>query len=104
MSDLRNDRPSTTQFKDKLPWFLSSLPSADCAKAAMYFLYLYVYGFNISELNVLRLDCQNLYCQLMDRKHLTSLSLIMKMHIYNYLRRKSSQSHCYSHCNVELDK
>ncbi|XLS93511.1 hypothetical protein HN51_069519, partial [Arachis hypogaea] len=32
MSDLRNDRPSTTQFKDKLPWFLSSLPSADCAK------------------------------------------------------------------------
>ncbi|XP_057728449.1 uncharacterized protein LOC130944243 isoform X2 [Arachis stenosperma] len=31
-ADLRNDRPSTTQFKDKLPWFLSSLPSADCAK------------------------------------------------------------------------
>ncbi|RYR41351.1 hypothetical protein Ahy_A08g037749 isoform B [Arachis hypogaea] len=31
-ADLWNDRPSTTQFKDKLPWFLSSLPSADCAK------------------------------------------------------------------------
>ncbi|KAK7352178.1 hypothetical protein VNO80_17596 [Phaseolus coccineus] len=27
-----NDRPSTTQFREKLPWFLSSLPSADCAK------------------------------------------------------------------------
>ncbi|KAL5557719.1 hypothetical protein UlMin_033930 [Ulmus minor] len=31
-SDLQNDRPSTTQFKDKLPWFLSALPSAACAK------------------------------------------------------------------------
>ncbi|KAG5030500.1 hypothetical protein JHK85_014482 [Glycine max] len=31
-SDLHNDRPSTTQFREKLPWFLSSLPSADCAK------------------------------------------------------------------------
>ncbi|ESW08014.1 hypothetical protein PHAVU_009G011300 [Phaseolus vulgaris] len=31
-SDLQNDRPSTTQFREKLPWFLSSLPSADCAK------------------------------------------------------------------------
>ncbi|KAL5180679.1 Protein EMSY-LIKE 3 [Glycine soja] len=31
-SDLHNDRPSTTQFRKKLPWFLSSLPSADCAK------------------------------------------------------------------------
>lgn len=31
-SDLQNDRPSTAQFKEKLPWFLSSLPSADCAK------------------------------------------------------------------------
>ncbi|KAL8058280.1 hypothetical protein ABFX02_03G008100 [Erythranthe guttata] len=32
-SDLQNDRPSTAQFKEKLPWFLSALPSADCAKA-----------------------------------------------------------------------
>ncbi|KAK4781437.1 hypothetical protein SAY86_015539 [Trapa natans] len=32
-SDLQNDRPSTSQFKEKLPWFLTSLPSADCAKA-----------------------------------------------------------------------
>ncbi|RYR09525.1 hypothetical protein Ahy_B05g077876 isoform F [Arachis hypogaea] len=32
------------------------------------------------------------------------LLIVQKMHIYNYLRRKSSQSHCYSHCNVELDK
>ncbi|KAL7116492.1 hypothetical protein ACP275_03G008100 [Erythranthe tilingii] len=32
-SDLQNDRPSTSQFKEKLPWFLSALPSADCAKA-----------------------------------------------------------------------
>ncbi|KAI5403666.1 hypothetical protein KIW84_051000 [Lathyrus oleraceus] len=31
-SDLVNDRPSTTQFKEKLPWFLNALPSADCAK------------------------------------------------------------------------
>ncbi|KAH1266279.1 Protein EMSY-LIKE 3 [Glycine max] len=31
-SDLHNDHPSTTQFRKKLPWFLSSLPSADCAK------------------------------------------------------------------------
>ncbi|KAL2512716.1 Patched family protein [Abeliophyllum distichum] len=31
-SDLQNDRPSTTQFKEKLPWFLNALPSADCAK------------------------------------------------------------------------
>ncbi|KAF8410301.1 hypothetical protein HHK36_002827 [Tetracentron sinense] len=31
-SDLNNDRPSTSQFSEKLPWFLSALPSADCAK------------------------------------------------------------------------
>uniref|UniRef100_A0A2P2MG79 Niemann-Pick C1 protein-like n=1 Tax=Rhizophora mucronata TaxID=61149 RepID=A0A2P2MG79_RHIMU len=31
-SDLNSDRPSTSQFKEKLPWFLNSLPSADCAK------------------------------------------------------------------------
>ncbi|KAG7024105.1 Niemann-Pick C1 protein [Cucurbita argyrosperma subsp. argyrosperma] len=31
-SDLHGGRPSTTQFKEKLPWFLSALPSADCAK------------------------------------------------------------------------
>ncbi|KAJ4827497.1 hypothetical protein Tsubulata_027977, partial [Turnera subulata] len=31
-SDLNNDRPSTAQFKEKLPWFLHALPSADCAK------------------------------------------------------------------------
>ncbi|KAF6148392.1 hypothetical protein GIB67_036607, partial [Kingdonia uniflora] len=31
-SDLHNDRPSTAQFREKLPWFLESLPSADCAK------------------------------------------------------------------------
>ncbi|KAL3830515.1 hypothetical protein ACJIZ3_019317 [Penstemon smallii] len=31
-SDLQNDRPSTTQFREKLPWFLNALPSADCAK------------------------------------------------------------------------
>ncbi|XP_031382221.1 NPC intracellular cholesterol transporter 1 [Punica granatum] len=31
-SDLLNGRPSTTQFKEKLPWFLDALPSADCAK------------------------------------------------------------------------
>jgi len=31
-SDLHNDRPSTTQFREKLPWFLNSLPSADYAK------------------------------------------------------------------------
>ncbi|KAF5199495.1 Npc intracellular cholesterol transporter [Thalictrum thalictroides] len=30
--DLHNDRPSTAQFKEKLPWFLNALPSADCAK------------------------------------------------------------------------
>ncbi|KAK9944387.1 hypothetical protein M0R45_009958 [Rubus argutus] len=31
-SDLVNDRPSTAQFMEKLPWFLDALPSADCAK------------------------------------------------------------------------
>ncbi|KAI3797062.1 hypothetical protein L1987_39752 [Smallanthus sonchifolius] len=31
-SDLQDDRPTTRQFKEKLPWFLSALPSADCAK------------------------------------------------------------------------
>ncbi|CAI0382113.1 unnamed protein product, partial [Linum tenue] len=31
-ADLNNDRPSTMQFKEKLPWFLNALPSADCAK------------------------------------------------------------------------
>ncbi|GLJ40089.1 hypothetical protein SUGI_0820940 [Cryptomeria japonica] len=31
-SDLTGNRPSTTQFREKLPWFLNSLPSADCAK------------------------------------------------------------------------
>uniref|UniRef100_A0A2P2KIC2 SSD domain-containing protein n=1 Tax=Rhizophora mucronata TaxID=61149 RepID=A0A2P2KIC2_RHIMU len=31
-SDLINNRPSTVQFREKLPWFLNALPSADCAK------------------------------------------------------------------------
>ncbi|KAG8369281.1 hypothetical protein BUALT_Bualt15G0135100 [Buddleja alternifolia] len=31
-SDLQNDRPSTAQFREKLPWFLNALPSAGCAK------------------------------------------------------------------------
>uniref|UniRef100_A0A1J3K9G7 Niemann-Pick C1 protein n=1 Tax=Noccaea caerulescens TaxID=107243 RepID=A0A1J3K9G7_NOCCA len=31
-SDLIQDRPSTAQFREKLPWFLNALPSADCAK------------------------------------------------------------------------
>ncbi|XP_039006972.1 NPC intracellular cholesterol transporter 1-like isoform X1 [Hibiscus syriacus] len=31
-ADLVNDRPSTEQFREKLPWFLNALPSADCAK------------------------------------------------------------------------
>ncbi|KAI6700958.1 hypothetical protein NL676_015282, partial [Syzygium grande] len=31
-SDLKNGRPSTEQFREKLPWFLKALPSADCAK------------------------------------------------------------------------
>ncbi|KAJ1272298.1 hypothetical protein BS78_06G191600 [Paspalum vaginatum] len=31
-SDLDNGRPSTVQFKDKLPWFLDALPSSDCSK------------------------------------------------------------------------
>ncbi|XP_074263841.1 uncharacterized protein LOC141586488 isoform X2 [Silene latifolia] len=31
-SELINDRPTTAQFKVKLPWFLDALPSADCAK------------------------------------------------------------------------
>ncbi|RLM65939.1 Niemann-Pick C1 protein-like [Panicum miliaceum] len=31
-SQLDNGRPSTTQFKDKLPWFLDALPSSDCSK------------------------------------------------------------------------
>ncbi|KAG5542769.1 hypothetical protein RHGRI_015771 [Rhododendron griersonianum] len=31
-SNLTNDRPSTAQFMEKLPWFLDALPSNDCAK------------------------------------------------------------------------
>ncbi|XP_018477401.1 uncharacterized protein LOC108848510 [Raphanus sativus] len=31
-ADLSSDRPSTIQFREKLPWFLNALPSADCAK------------------------------------------------------------------------
>lgn len=31
-SDFQNERPTTPQFREKLPWFLSALPSADCAK------------------------------------------------------------------------
>ncbi|XP_006652645.2 NPC intracellular cholesterol transporter 1-like [Oryza brachyantha] len=31
-SDLHNGRPSTTQFEEKLPWFLDALPSSDCSK------------------------------------------------------------------------
>lgn len=31
-SDLVDDRPTTVQFRDKLPWFLKALPSAGCAK------------------------------------------------------------------------
>lgn len=31
-TDLDNGRPSTEQFREKLPWFLDALPSADCAK------------------------------------------------------------------------
>lgn len=31
-SDLHDGRPSTMQFKEKLPWFLKALPSSNCAK------------------------------------------------------------------------
>ncbi|KAK9109479.1 hypothetical protein Sjap_017539 [Stephania japonica] len=31
-SDWHNNRPSTEQFIEKLPWFLNALPSADCSK------------------------------------------------------------------------
>uniref|UniRef100_A0A0D6QVW6 SSD domain-containing protein n=1 Tax=Araucaria cunninghamii TaxID=56994 RepID=A0A0D6QVW6_ARACU len=31
-SDLIGNRPSTKQFREKLPWFLNALPSADCSK------------------------------------------------------------------------
>ncbi|KAK4351829.1 hypothetical protein RND71_027347 [Anisodus tanguticus] len=31
-SDLANGRPTTEQFREKLPWFLNALPSSDCAK------------------------------------------------------------------------
>lgn len=31
-TDLHDGRPSTAQFKEKLPWFLNALPSSDCAK------------------------------------------------------------------------
>ncbi|CAL5342150.1 unnamed protein product [Camellia sinensis] len=32
LKDLDDGRSSTAQFKEKLPWFLNALPSADCAK------------------------------------------------------------------------
>lgn len=31
-SELEKDRPTTAQFREKLPWFLNTLPSADCSK------------------------------------------------------------------------
>ncbi|KAJ8762195.1 hypothetical protein K2173_007350 [Erythroxylum novogranatense] len=31
-SELNDGRPSTLQFKQKLPWFLNALPSSDCSK------------------------------------------------------------------------
>ncbi|OAE25593.1 hypothetical protein AXG93_2982s1140 [Marchantia polymorpha subsp. ruderalis] len=31
-ADLLEGRPTTEQFREKLPWFLEALPSADCAK------------------------------------------------------------------------
>ncbi|XP_031475621.1 uncharacterized protein LOC116247583 isoform X2 [Nymphaea colorata] len=31
-SELARGRPSTAQFKERLPWFLNALPSSDCAK------------------------------------------------------------------------
>lgn len=34
-SDLHAGRPSTGQFKEKLPWFLKALPSADCSKGGV---------------------------------------------------------------------
>ncbi|KAL3681041.1 hypothetical protein R1sor_023997 [Riccia sorocarpa] len=34
-SDLSDGRPTTEQFKEKLPWFLKALPSADCAKGGV---------------------------------------------------------------------
>lgn len=34
-SDLLAGRPSTAQFKEKLPWFLNALPSADCSKGGV---------------------------------------------------------------------
>eukprot|EP00250_Pteridium_aquilinum_P011541 c20139_g1_i1 orf=465-4397(-) len=34
-SDLHAGRPSTSQFKEKLPWFLNALPSADCSKGGV---------------------------------------------------------------------
>ncbi|KAL2621017.1 hypothetical protein R1flu_001222 [Riccia fluitans] len=34
-SDLSDGRPTTKQFKEKLPWFLNALPSADCAKGGI---------------------------------------------------------------------
>ncbi|CAI9117104.1 OLC1v1018440C1 [Oldenlandia corymbosa var. corymbosa] len=34
-SELENNRPSATQFQEKLPWFLNALPSANCAKGGI---------------------------------------------------------------------
>ncbi|MCO5604732.1 hypothetical protein L7F22_058902 [Adiantum nelumboides] len=34
-SELSSGRPSTSQFSEKLPWFLKALPSADCSKGGV---------------------------------------------------------------------
>eukprot|EP00249_Psilotum_nudum_P020094 c27562_g2_i2 orf=166-3330(+) len=34
-SDLQDGRPSTEQFREKLPWFLNALPSSDCSKGGI---------------------------------------------------------------------
>lgn len=56
-----NDRPSTAQFREKLPWFLEALPSADCAKGG-HGAYTNSVDLNGSkDTHSLYLNAQNLY-------------------------------------------
>ncbi|XLU24724.1 hypothetical protein S245_060790, partial [Arachis hypogaea] len=75
-ADLQNDRPSTTQFKDKLPWFLSSLHSTDCAKGG--------HGAYTSSVDLKVSAAETLYphdkpiIQLVSREHEEFLRLVKK--------------------------
>ncbi|XP_059445975.1 uncharacterized protein LOC132177601 [Corylus avellana] len=94
-SDLVNDRPSTVQFREKLPWFLNALPSADCAKGG-HGAYTNSVDLNGYESGVIRasefrtyhtpVNKQGDYVNAMRaaREFSSKVSSSLKMHIFPY--------------------